>query len=188
MRIASSTPRVQHLFQFPQSLPWVRRTQLHSYHRIGSNWSVELVSGLRYPAVLNLHYIEGIERYTVILDILELEGGSSLEDGCRKFSIAINMKKDSAEEPILASCTTPYYYPPIEYPELPLATLATTPYLPDIPLQMSPSFQNGHTLSAWGDNGYHGLQSSFVQYPDLVDTRFDTSLESDHSAYSYPSF
>ncbi len=144
--------------------------------------------GYAISAVLNLHFTEGIDRYTVILDILELEGGSNLEDGCRKISIAINMKKDSPEEPLLASCTTPYYYPPIEYPELPLATLATTPYLPDIPLPNVLKLSERHTLSTWNDNGYHALQSSFVQYPDLVDARFDTSLESDHSSYPYPSF
>lgn len=122
----------------------------------------------------------------MILDILELECGASLEGGCRKFSIAINMKKDAAEEPMLASCMP--YYVPTEYPDLPLANLATASYLPDMSLQMSPGFQSGHSLSAWGDSGYHILQSSFVQYPDLVDSRFETSPESDQAPYSYPPF
>ncbi|KAF9483220.1 hypothetical protein BDN70DRAFT_874100 [Pholiota conissans] len=142
-----------------------------------------------------------IERYTVMLEILELDRGvATLETGRRKFSIAINVKLNSpADEPVLHTSCAPYYpsssaYDDIhihtEYPDLPLANhLPTASYLPELPLQMSSNFQNGAAMAAWNDNNYFIPATTYVQYPDLGDTRFETHLESDHpSSYLYPSF
>lgn len=128
----------------------------------------------------------GIDRYTVIIDVLEINHGASLEDGYRKFSLAINMKMNSAEESMLSSCT-PCYQLPAEYPDISSTNTYNVSYLPDMSLQMPSSFQGNHVLSTWSDNGYFIPQNSFVQYPDLGDSRFEVHPEPGSPSFPYPS-
>ncbi|KAF8193412.1 hypothetical protein BJ912DRAFT_1141875 [Pholiota molesta] len=79
-----------------------------------------------------------IERYTVYLDILELDRGIPMDTGRRKFSVAINMKDIRIQA---------------AYPDLPLAHhLPTTSYLPDLSMHLSSHLQNGPAMAAWNDN------------------------------------
>jgi hypothetical protein len=138
-------------------------------------------------------FLIGIERYTVYLDILELDRGIPMDAGRRKFSVAINMKVDT-EETALPSCAP--YYPTTTYEDiriqadLPLAHhLPTTSYLPDLSMQMSSNFQHGPAMAAWNDNNYFipSATATYGQYPELNDSRFDTPFESNHPSY-YPAF